>query len=177
MVAINLSPKQLHSSALIPFIMRQLHNKNVKPEWIEFEITESSIISDLEHSVEILTKLKSIGFGLALDDFGTGYSSLSYLTKLPIDILKIDKSFVMDLGESRRAGSVVETILALARSLGLESTAEGIEKEEHVRFLQDLKCEYGQGYHFSRPLTYPDFLSLIDRKKGGKVVNLHGVDR
>ena len=176
-VAINLSPKQLHSNGLIPFIMRQLHNKNVKPEWIEFEITESSIISDLEHSVEILTKLKAIGFGLALDDFGTGYSSLSYLTKLPIDILKIDKSFVMDLGESRRAGSVVETILALARSLGLESTAEGIEQEEHVHFLQNLKCEYGQGYHFSRPLTYPDFLSLIDRNKGGNVISLHGVDR
>lgn len=176
-VAINLSPKQLHSNELIPFIMQQLHHKKVRPEWIEFEITESSIISELEQSVEILSKLKELGFGIALDDFGTGYSSLSYLTKLPIDVLKIDKSFVMDIGESRRAGSVVETILALSRSLGLKTTAEGIEREEHVRFLQELDCEYGQGYHFSRPLTYPDFLSLLGRKNGGKVISLSRFER
>ncbi|KZZ41518.1 hypothetical protein A3758_22785 [Oleiphilus sp. HI0118] len=117
-----------------------------------------------------------MGFSIALDDFGTGYSSLNYLTKLPIETLKIDKSFVMELESSEQAKSVVETIVALSNSLGLESVAEGIESEEHHLFLQSLGCEYGQGYHFSRPLTYFDFLEFIAPKAEGNVVKMKRVD-
>ena len=176
-MAVNLSPKQLHSSELLPFVKQQAHSKKIKPEWIEFEITESSIITDLDHSIAVLQKLKDMGFSISLDDFGTGYSSLNYLTKLPVDTLKIDKSFVIDVGESRRAKSVVETIVALSKSLGLESIAEGIETEEHVDFLQQLKCEYGQGYYFSRPLTYADLLVFIRKERADNVVNINRPDQ
>jgi diguanylate cyclase (GGDEF)-like protein/PAS domain S-box-containing protein len=175
-MAINLSPVQLHSEALLPFIRQQVEKHSIKTDWIEFEITESSIISDLDHSIQALQKLRDMGFSIALDDFGTGYSSLNYLTKLPIETLKIDKSFVMELESSEQAKSVVETIVALSNSLGLESVAEGIESEEHHLFLQSLGCEYGQGYHFSRPLTYFDFLEFIAPKAEGNVVKMKRVD-
>ncbi|GEM_PF-1611597 len=165
-LAINLSSHQLHNTNLVPFIRREMQTYDVDPKWVEFEITESAIITDFDASVVVLQGLKEMGFSLSLDDFGTGYSSLSYLTKLPIDILKIDKSFVFEVGESRRAESVVETIVALSKSLGLETIAEGIETKVQLAFLKELGCELGQGYYFSRPLSENDFENYMNTQFG-----------
>lgn len=165
-LAINLSSHQLHNTNLVPFIRREMQAYDVDPKWVEFEITESAIITDFDASIIVLEGLKAMGFSLSLDDFGTGYSSLSYLTKLPIDILKIDKSFVFEVGESRRAESVVETIVALSKSLGLETIAEGIETKVQLAFLKELGCELGQGYYFSRPLSENDFENYMNTQFG-----------
>jgi diguanylate cyclase (GGDEF)-like protein/PAS domain S-box-containing protein len=170
-VAINLSAHQLKSDMLVPFISSMLRVLDVNPEWVEFEITETAVIDDFDESIETLSKLKELGFCLSLDDFGTGYSSLSVLTKLPIDVLKIDKTFVFDIGENRRSESVVETIIALSKSLDLQVIAEGIENKGQLEFLVDQGCDYGQGFYFSKPVSAEAILSYIANSQdqsGGK---------
>lgn len=151
-VSINLSSHQLHDRNLLPLIEQTMEKTKVSPAWVEFEVTESSVIENFERSVVALEQLKERGFTIALDDFGTGYSSLNYLTKLPVDVLKIDKSFVFEVGKDSNAESVIEAVVTLSKSLDLVTVAEGIETKEHLEFLLKLGCEYGQGYYFSRPL-------------------------
>lgn len=156
-LCINLSPRQFHASDCLAAIERGVAASGVAPEQLTFEITESLIMKDVEEAGRVLGKMKERGYRLALDDFGTGYSSLSYLQKFPFDLIKIDKSFVMDCDLNPQNASICRTIIAMTRSLGLQVLAEGVEKPEHQRFLRDNGCHQMQGYLFSRPVPPVDF--------------------
>jgi EAL domain-containing protein (putative c-di-GMP-specific phosphodiesterase class I) len=124
------------------------------------ELTESSIVADPERANRVLSALHDLGCRVAMDDFGTGYSSLAYLQKLPIDILKIDRSFVTNMHENSDSVAIIRAILSLARTLGMSTVAEGIETAEAERTLANLGCDTGQGYHFARPLSAEDALDF-----------------
>jgi EAL domain-containing protein (putative c-di-GMP-specific phosphodiesterase class I) len=126
--------------------------QGVEPRSIELEITETGLMKDLQGVVPSLHRLNQLGTEISIDDFGTGYSSLSYLTTLPISELKIDRSFVMDLGNTPQSGAVVSAIIALARALGLRVIAEGVENVTQMEVLNNLGCHICQGYLFARPM-------------------------
>jgi EAL domain-containing protein (putative c-di-GMP-specific phosphodiesterase class I) len=127
------------------------------------EITESTAMTDPERTQRILWELHAKGFRIALDDFGTGYSSLSRLKHLPVDILKIDRSFVRDVADDPEMGSMVTAIIQLAHGLGMTPLAEGVETEQEWRFLTDHGCGLGQGYHFSKPVPAHEITSQYHR--------------
>jgi len=130
---------------------------------LKLEVTEGLIMRDTERSIETLQKLKDFGITIAIDDFGTGYSSLSYLHRLPLDVLKIDRSFVQGIGMSAEDDAIVRAIISMAQSLGLSVTAEGIETAEQATLLREWSCQTGQGYLFSRPLPAEEFTALFHR--------------
>lgn len=151
-MSVNLSGKQL-TEELCDRIDRILLETGVEGWDLKLEITETALVADRERTIPLLDRLKQRDIQLCIDDFGTGYSSLSYLHRLPIDILKIDRSFVMQMSAIDDDAEIVRTIVALAHALGMDAIAEGIENIEQVRHLQLLKCKYGQGYFFSPPLN------------------------
>jgi diguanylate cyclase (GGDEF)-like protein len=150
-VAVNVSPLQFRRD-LYAAVSRALEATGADPTLLELEITEGLLIDDLDACRSVLTSLKELGVRIAIDDFGTGYSSLVYLRRLPIDVLKIDRSFVRDVERDADAAAIVGGIIALAHKLGLEVIAEGIETDAQRRFLEAQGCEMGQGYLFSPPL-------------------------
>jgi diguanylate cyclase (GGDEF)-like protein/PAS domain S-box-containing protein len=151
-MAVNLSARQLISGGLAEKIEQLLIHLNIEPSYLELEITESMLIENMEPAVELLRRLKNYGVRVSVDDFGTGYSSLGYLKRLPIDTLKIDRSFVRDLTANTEDAAITSAIIALAHSLDLDVVAEGIETGDQDRLLKNLGCELGQGYLYSRPL-------------------------
>ncbi len=155
-VSINISPCQFSQPDLVERARALLVETAVNPSKVKFEITESSTMGDPDRAVQLLKALKALGFAICVDDFGTGHSSLGYLHRLPIDVLKIDRSFVAGMLHNRESRQIVKTILGLASSLGMEAVAEGVETEEQMRELHSLGCQYGQGYLFSRPLPEVD---------------------
>jgi EAL domain-containing protein (putative c-di-GMP-specific phosphodiesterase class I) len=150
-IAINISVRQLQDDMFIQFITKVLNQFELDPRYLEFEITES-IMQNIEKSTVILSQLKQLGVKVSIDDFGTGYSSLSYLKHLPIDKIKIDKSFVDDILDRKNRGVMVKTIIDMGHNLDFVVIAEGIETIEQVEFLKENSCEIGQGYFFSRPI-------------------------
>lgn len=159
-LAINVSARQFQEQAPADTIVRILEETRLNPGCLELELTESSLMAKADHVVKALVKLKDIGVKLAIDDFGTGFSSLEYLRRLPLDILKIDRTFVRDASNVDGA-ALVASIIALAHKLRLRVVAEGVETEEQGTFLQRLGCDYMQGYLFGRPLPGEQFkLSL-----------------
>lgn len=160
-VAVNLSEIQIRDEELISFIKENIEAENINPKNIEFEVTETMIMTSLKNNVKVLEELKKIGVSIALDDFGTGYSSLNYLRKLPIDTVKIDKSFVDDIGKEFKDECIIEKIVELAHLLNLEVVAEGVENEEQFEFLKDIDCDMIQGYYFSKPKTFDEILDSI----------------
>jgi diguanylate cyclase (GGDEF)-like protein/PAS domain S-box-containing protein len=157
-VAINLSAGQfLRQGELVRSLNRILSLTGADPAWLELEITESLLLSNVEEHVATLQKLGKLGIPLAVDDFGTGYSSLSYLKQLPIDVLKIDRGFVRDLESDPDDAAIVSAIMALARSLNLKVVAEGVESLGQLDALRQLGCDYYQGFLFSKPLSAEDF--------------------
>ena len=152
-MSVNLSARQLNDPELVPEVRRILHETGVDPRCLKLELTETAIMADVTTTSVTLRELKALGLALAIDDFGTGYSSLSYLKRLPLDTLKIDRSFVDGLGTDPQDTAIVRTVIALAKSLRLEVTGEGVETVEQSRQLQALGCDRGQGYLFARPLT------------------------
>lgn len=150
-VSVNLSPRQLLRRDLVNKVGRILQENKMDPHYLVFEITENITVYHNKVMVERLQQLRALGVKLAVDDFGTGYSSLSYLTRLPVDVLKIDKSFIRDIGKEQDTSAIVNGILVMAADFGMLVIAEGIETEEQLEFLKD-RCDYGQGYYFSRPL-------------------------
>jgi EAL domain-containing protein (putative c-di-GMP-specific phosphodiesterase class I) len=128
---------------------------------LKLEVTEGLIMRDTAKSIETLQKLKDFGVTIAVDDFGTGYSSLSYLRRLPLDVLKIDRSFVQGIGTSVEDDAIVRAIISMAQSLGLSVTAEGIETREQATLLREWSCQTGQGYFFSRPLPAEELAELL----------------
>jgi diguanylate cyclase (GGDEF)-like protein len=152
-ISVNVSSKQLQMPDFIDRLQEVIHQSGISNTALKLEITESTAMDDVEATFEMFRKLRSLNINLGLDDFGTGYSSLSYLHRLPVQTLKLDKSFVQDLEHSRESQAIAKTIVALARTLRLKTIAEGIETVAQLRFLQALGCEYGQGFWFSPPLA------------------------
>jgi diguanylate cyclase (GGDEF)-like protein/PAS domain S-box-containing protein len=150
-LAVNLSGRQLLDASLAHDVEQALTQTGLRPRHIVLEVTETTAMSDVHASLEALALLKGLGVRLAIDDFGTGYSSLSHLRYLPVDVLKIDRSFIREVHASNHDQAIVRSVIALARSLGLTATAEGIETPGQLAFLQQLGCDLGQGYLFGRP--------------------------
>jgi diguanylate cyclase (GGDEF)-like protein/PAS domain S-box-containing protein len=156
-LAINISAIQIEEDDFAITIENICKEMAVQPTDIELEITESYIMKNPEKSIKTLQNLKNLGFNISIDDFGTGYSSLSYLKKLPVDKLKIDRSFIKDLAYNNEDKAISKTIISLAKNLGLEVIAEGVETEDQRKFLEDNLCDSGQGYLFSKPLESESF--------------------
>lgn len=161
-ISVNLSAKDLHDPELPDMVAGVAAATGVDPEWIVLEITESSIMTDPDRTLEIINRLHEMGYKLSIDDFGTGYSSLGYLRKMPLAELKIDKSFVMDLLKSENDALIVKATIDLAHNLRLQVTAEGVENQEILEVLNGYSCDIAQGYHFSRPLARSDFDRWIE---------------
>lgn len=151
-VAVNLSTKQMEREALSAQVANVLARTGLPAACLELEITESTIMREPDQAISVLQGLKAQGVMLSIDDFGTGHSSLSYLKRLPLDRLKIDQSFVREIGRDSHDEAISRAVIELARSLGLETVAEGVEREEQAQFLRAEGCEFAQGYLFSRPL-------------------------
>lgn len=160
-IAVNLSPRQFRQGNLAATIGDILDQENLTPHALPLEITESLLMADVEESKRALNDLKAMGLEIYLDDFGTGYSSLSYLKKFPIDGLKIDRSFVMDIPHDQEDMVLAEAIVAMSHALRLNVVAEGIETPEQMAFLKELGCEEAQGYLFSKPLNADEFRQLL----------------
>jgi EAL domain-containing protein (putative c-di-GMP-specific phosphodiesterase class I) len=151
-VSVNLSVIQLSQPDLLRQIDEILRYTGLPPSQLKLEITESAAMENAQRVIKILEQLKARQIRLSIDDFGTGYSSLSYLHSFPIDMLKVDRSFVMHIEDQSKNLEVVQTIIRLAHGLGMEAIAEGIETPQQLDFLKTLGCEYGQGYLFARPM-------------------------
>ena len=160
-VAINVSARQFQQRNLADLVLRAMAASNVDPKFIEIEVTESAIMNDAQSSISTLEAMKSRGISISIDDFGTGYSSLSYLKRLPLDILKIDQSFVRDVTTDHNDAAIVRAIIGLARSLGIKVIAEGVEDDRQLSFLNAYGCNYGQGYLFGRPLAPETFIEVM----------------
>jgi EAL domain-containing protein (putative c-di-GMP-specific phosphodiesterase class I) len=151
MVHVNLSARQLIDPGLVSRIARILATAGANPSQLCLELTETAFLVDEASCLERLKALKTLGVSLCVDDFGTGYSSLSHLTKFPIDVVKIDKSFTEGLGLRERDTAIVESVIALGRALGIVVVAEGVETQERADRLRALGCHQAQGYLFGRP--------------------------
>ncbi|MBX9799119.1 MAG: EAL domain-containing protein [Burkholderiaceae bacterium] len=160
-MAINVSMRQLLQASFFSQVRDILDSSGVIPQMVELELTETSAMANPLQTMENLSMLKKLGVRLALDDFGTGYSSLAYLQKLPIDILKIDKAFVRSIGNNQSDMEIMRLMMALAQTLNLQTTAEGVENFEQIRELKKMGCNLGQGFLFSAPLTAQEAEALI----------------
>ena len=160
-ISVNLSARQFRQKDLIGMIERVLGETGLAPALLELELTESMLMHHAEETIGILTRLDEMGVRLAIDDFGTGYSSLSYLKRFPIHSLKIDRSFVRDISTDPDDAAIVTAIVAMARSLDLSVTAEGVETDEQAAFLRSLACHHAQGYHFGRPMPAQEFAARL----------------
>jgi diguanylate cyclase (GGDEF)-like protein/PAS domain S-box-containing protein len=160
-VAVNLSGSQFAHADTVPLVEQTLLRHGVAPSCLGIEITEGSVMGDPDKSVDALRRLNAIGVGISLDDFGTGYSSLAYLKRFPIDVLKIDKSFVDDVAHAASDAAIALSVISLAHNLNMRVVAEGVETPGQARFLASHGCDAMQGYLYSRPLTAADFTSLL----------------
>ncbi len=160
-MSVNLSPRQFEHPDLVESVKRALASSGIGPGSLKLEVTEGVIMRNTEASIQTLQKLKDQGIRIAIDDFGTGYSSLSYLKRLPLDVLKIDRSFIDGIGQNTEDNAIVKAILSMARSLNLTVTAEGVETEEQAALLRKWSCEQAQGYLFARPLDASHLAALL----------------
>lgn len=162
-ISVNVSPRQFRQPNFVSQVRQALHNAGIEPGALTLEITESATMGNPERAIATLLQLRDLGVKLSIDDFGTGYSSLSYLHRFPLHTLKIDRSFIARIDGSFESFQVVNSIMSLANNLGIGVVAEGIETVGQVDHLRSLLCRFGQGYHFSRPLTQADALQLLTR--------------
>ena len=160
-VSVNLSTHQLEDHSLVPLVRQLLTHWGIHPQNLELEVTESALMDAPEQAREVLAALRQLGVRIALDDFGTGHSSLAQLRQLPLDIIKIDQSFVQEVRDDSSAQAVIDAVVALCRSLGLHIIAEGIETAEQASYLAKVGCDEGQGYLFSRPITTESLLEML----------------
>ncbi len=160
-VAINLSTHQFRDKNLFETVTNALDKSRLNPQFMSLEITESSVMRDVEYAIDTLQAFKDLGIQVAVDDFGTGYSSLSYLKQLPADTLKIDRSFIDGIPTDRNDASITSAIIGLAHNLELGVVAEGVETSEQLSYLQQLKCDEMQGYHLSKPLPFDTLKTVM----------------
>jgi PAS domain S-box-containing protein len=170
-MSINITPKEFAQPDLAVEIGKILKQVGVDPGCLHFEIIETIAMGDAEKSGEVLAQLKALGVRLSIDDFGTGYSSLSRLRRIPVDTLKIDRAFIMNMDTDLESREIVRVIVMLAHNLGLKVIAEGTETEEHIRLLKELNCEMAQGYHFSRPADNQSMLKLLANNNGTRAAS------
>ncbi|MFY0676143.1 MAG: EAL domain-containing protein [Neptuniibacter sp.] len=163
-LAVNVSGRQLVDCDLVSSIAHIIKEVGLAPDKLELEVTETYLIQDIENSIETLHRLKKLGVKIALDDFGTGYSSLNYLNRLPIDTLKVDRSFIMDLVEVPEKKTLIKNLITLSHELGMKVVAEGVETQEQLSFLQQMNCDEMQGYFFSPPVTAEAFKVLLEQQ-------------
>ncbi len=165
-VAVNISGKQFAQPDLVSEVDRILRETCLDPHCLKLELTESVTMREVERAARIFGELKTLGVRLSMDDFGTGYSSLSYLRRFPLDTLKIDRSFVSEMEDTSESRAIVQMILSLGRSLGMEMVAEGVETAEQVSLLRSLGCEYAQGYFFSKPTDQEGMAEVLLKSRG-----------
>jgi diguanylate cyclase (GGDEF)-like protein/PAS domain S-box-containing protein len=160
-VAVNLSARNLHDSQLAATITEMLETYDMPPDRLTLELTESAVMADAAHAIDVLSRLSETGVKIAVDDFGTGHSSLAYLKRLPLDLVKIDRSFVTDLATSDDDSFIVRSVVDLAHSLRLEVVAEGVEDKQSLRLLDMMGCDLAQGFYVSRPVAPADLTDWI----------------
>jgi diguanylate cyclase (GGDEF)-like protein/PAS domain S-box-containing protein len=165
-VAVNLSARQFYQQDLVQSVAVILDESGLEAKYLEIELTETLVMTDVDRAIAILRDLKALGVQISIDDFGTGYSSLSYLKRFPIDVLKIDQSFVRDITVNPDDAAIVVSIISLAHSLRLQVIAEGVETEEQLAYLREHECDQMQGYYFSRPIPADAFADLLKQGKG-----------
>ena len=163
-MAVNLSARQFSDANFLSTTKQIINSSGIDKRFLTLELTESLLLGNIDEKIKLLKSLKAMGLKLSLDDFGTGYSSLSYLRKLPLDELKIDRSFIMELLENTNSRAIVSAIVFLARSLKLATVAEGIEKKEELAFMRKLGCRQYQGFYFSRPVPSKELVELLTHK-------------
>jgi diguanylate cyclase (GGDEF)-like protein len=161
-VSVNLSARQFRQPDLHERIKVLVSSSGVDPRLVEFEITESQLMQDPQHAIQVMHALCDAGMSIAIDDFGTGYSSLAYLTRFPVSAVKIDRSFVRDMSRDKNDATIVRTIVEMGHSLGFTVIAEGVETEEQATLLQLLRCEQAQGHLFGRPMPAHELMRLYD---------------
>jgi EAL domain-containing protein (putative c-di-GMP-specific phosphodiesterase class I) len=162
-VAVNVSPLQLRRRDFVERVLAGI-NAALEPRvGVDIEITESMLMQDLELSIRKLSQLREAGIGVAIDDFGTGYSSLRLLARLPVDTLKIDRSFVQGISDSPKGMTLVSTVVSLARAFGMRTVAEGVETAEQLQGVRLCQCDQAQGFLFARPMPAGDVAGAIAR--------------
>jgi diguanylate cyclase (GGDEF)-like protein/PAS domain S-box-containing protein len=164
-MAVNVSARQMAEPDFVQSVAAVLAETGLKPHCLELELTESTVMNDVEHAITVMRQLKKLGVKLAIDDFGTGYSSLAHLKRFEIDVLKIDQTFVRDLTVDPDDAAIVITIIALASNLDLEVISEGVETEEQISFLRQHGCQQMQGYYFSRPVPPSAFITVLEENE------------
>ncbi|MDP1989817.1 MAG: EAL domain-containing protein, partial [Syntrophales bacterium] len=173
-IAVNLSARQFAYENLLRDVARVLNETGLDAAFLELEITESMVMHDPEHAIELLNKLKAMGISISIDDFGTGYSSLSYLKRFPIDSVKIDRSFIKELPLDSDDAAITQAIIAMAHGLKLKVIAEGAETAEQLSFLRAHNCDEMQGYYFSKPLPEHEFILLVQNSIAAGAVRSQG---
>ncbi len=168
-MAINVSMRQLESDELIDDVRDALVSSGVDPTAVVIEVTESVLMKDADATVGRLQRLKSLGVKIAIDDFGTGYSSLAHLRQFPVDILKIDRSFVSEMSGSQDGAAFIHTLVEFGHMLGLATLAEGIEEQAQLEALQRERCDFGQGFLFSRPVAASEFERMLSTLEASEV--------
>ncbi len=163
-IAINVSARQFKQPGFINLVQEVIEETGIDPNQLELELTESILIDDLEHTLEVLNRLRAMGVRMAIDDFGTGYSSLNYLKQFPVDTLKIDQSFIRSLPENTDDAQITRTIISMAHNLGLGVIAEGVETKEQLEFLQQTQCEEVQGFFFSKPVPALQLIEYVKQR-------------
>ena len=162
-IAVNISPVQLEQSDFCASVLRLAAEHEVDPRWLHFEITETALLKDPAGLVGTLQTLRALGSKVLIDDFGTGYSGLSYLAKLPVDTIKIDRSFISDLGKNTARTPIIDAVIEMARRLNMTVVAEGVETEQQAAMLQERGCEYAQGYFYSRPVSARHCRTMLEK--------------
>jgi len=160
-ISVNVSPRQLWDRQFVEQVSQVLVSTKIDPSVLELEITESVMMQDIETAISVLHEIKSLGVKTSIDDFGTGYSSLNYLHRLPLDVLKIDRSFVLPLEERKESQSLVKNLIVLGQDLNMEIVAEGVENEAQLDLLLNMGCDVIQGYYYSPPITTDEFTALM----------------
>ena len=164
-VSVNISGRQFQQQDLNKRILHILEETNFDPQYLELELTESTIVHNIEASLAKLKELKALGVKLSIDDFGTGFSSLGYIKKFPLDTLKIDRCFVQHIDTDTQNRAITKAIIAMAKSLDFKTVAEGVETASELKVLQDLGCNSIQGYYYSRPLPFDKLSDFIKEDK------------
>jgi EAL domain-containing protein (putative c-di-GMP-specific phosphodiesterase class I) len=160
-IAVNVSARQFHQADFVMQINELIKKSGINPSRLKLELTESMVLNDVKDTVVKMNALKQLGLHFSMDDFGTGYSSLSYLTQLPLDQLKVDQSFVRNIGIKPSDSVIIQTIIGMAASLKMESIAEGVETEAQHQFLEKAGCKYYQGYLFGKPVPLEKFTDAL----------------
>jgi EAL domain-containing protein (putative c-di-GMP-specific phosphodiesterase class I) len=163
-IAINLSAGQFMDANLPKFLRELLAEFSFSADYFEFELTEQTLVKDMDHTIAMMEALKNIGFSFAIDDFGTGYSSLAYLKKMPVDVIKIDKSFIFGMLENHSDFQIITSTITMVKGLGLKVVAEGVETQAQLRSLSENDCDVIQGYYYSKPIPEKDLFTHLDQQ-------------